>query len=73
MVKQEVHQDTNCFGLIVLCQKIDQGWVVDRYPRRTFIIEQLASGLSSVKTLQRKPKFIVIQESEDGEFGHQKI
>ena len=66
-VKQEVHQDMNSFGLIILCQKINQGWIRDRYQRRAFTIEQLASGLSGVKTLHRKPKFIVIQESGEGE------
>ena len=65
---QEVHQDANCFGLVLLCQKIDQGWILDRYQRRVFTIEQLAGGLGGVKTLQRKPKFIIIQESREGKY-----
>ena len=67
MCNSEVHQDSNSFGLITLCQKINQGWILDRYQRRAFTIEQLASGLSDVKTLRQKPKFIVIQGARDSE------
>ena len=70
---EEIHQDANCLGLIFLCQKIEQGWILDRYHRRAFTIEQLASGLSDVKTLRQKPKFIVIQESGEGKYRNKQV
>ena len=66
-VKPDVHEDANCFGLIVLCQKVNQGWILDRYHRKkAFTMEQLTSGLNGVHTLQGKPKFIIVQEAREG-------
>ena len=64
--KQEEHEDANSFGLIVLCHKVEDGWIQDTDGKRAFTIEQLVNGLSGVKTLHRKPKFILVQESGDG-------
>ena len=65
--KQEENEDANSFGLIFLCRKVEEGWILDTDGRRAFTIEQLVSGLSGVKTLHCKPKFLLVQESGDGE------
>ena len=64
--KQEEHEDANSFGLIVLCRKVEEGWILDTDGRKAFTIEQVVNGLSGVKTLHRKPKFILVQESGEG-------
>ena len=64
--KQEEHEDANSFGLIFLCRKVEEGWILDTDERRAFTIEQLVNGLSGVKTLHRKPQFILLQESGEG-------
>ena len=67
-VKQEEHEDANSFGLIVLCRKVEEGWMLDTDERRAFTIEQLVNGLSGVKTLHRKPKFILVQQCGEGKW-----
>ena len=66
MLTDQTHQDCNSFGLILLCQKIYQGYILDRYKKRAFTLGQLANGLSDIKTLRQKPKFIIIQDSREG-------
>ena len=59
--KHEVHQDVNCFMLTILCQKVEQDWILDTHQRGAFTIENLIDSFSEVSTLQGKPKLTIIE------------
>ena len=67
MTTEKIHQNVNSFGLIFVYHKIDdQGFILDVFGRRAFNIDELTKGLNEVKTLHRKPKFIIIQTGNEG-------
>ena len=59
----DTHRTVNCLGLVFICQNIEQGWILDKNENQSFTIEELASRLNGVKSLNGKPKFIIIQQS----------
>ena len=69
----DTHRTTNCLGLVFICQNIDQGWILDKNENQAFTIEQLASRLNGVKSLNGKPKFIIIQQSGESKLAINKV
>ena len=63
----EVYQNVNSLGIVFVYHKIDdQGSILDTFGRRAFKIDELTKSLNSVKTLQQRPKFIIIQAANEG-------
>ena len=67
MTTEQLYQNINSFGLVFVYHKIDdQEFILDTFGRRAFKIDDLTNGLSAVKTLHRKPKFLIIQGQNKG-------
>ena len=52
----------NSFLLVIMAHGIQEGWLLDRYRRKSFILLELCTGLKRNSDLQGKPKIIVIQQ-----------
>ena len=61
LLDEENHRDSNCLVLTVICHGTEDEWLMDVNKTRAWHIEDLISRLSSVNTLQGKPKVIIIQ------------
>ena len=73
MTTEKIHQNVNSFGLVFLYHKIDdEGWILDAFASRVCKIEEITNGFNAVKTLHRKPKFIIIQTEKEGKLSFYK-
>ena len=66
VLKEEHHKFSNCLFLILVCHKLDQGWILDKNRKRAFTIEELTYGLDGISVLNQKPKIIIIQHFLEG-------
>ena len=56
------HQRCNCFLFSVTCHAMDRGWLLDVNKRKAYTLEQLATEVCGVPTLEGKPKVILVEE-----------
>ena len=61
MLRDENHEDSNCFVLVILCHGNDKGHLLDRNRKKAWDTEDVVGDLSEVETLRGKPKVMVIQ------------
>ena len=73
LLHDDTHRRANCLGLVFICQNIEQGWILDKNENQAFTIEQLASRLNGVKSLNGKPKFIIVQQSGESKLAINKV
>ena len=73
MSHDDTHRTANCLGLVFICQNIDQGWILDKNKNQAFTIEELASRHNGVKSLNGKPKSIIVQQPGESKLAINKV
>ena len=62
------HEKTNCFVFGIICQVIEDGWLLDTNKIKAYKLDQLITDLCAVPTLKEKPKVLLIEEYGGGEY-----
>ena len=66
-LRDEMHAHSNMFVLLVICHGLANGDLLDREQKPVWNTEDLQSKLSAVKSLQKRPKVLIIQACRGGE------
>ena len=66
ILKDETHEDSNCFVLTVICHGNNKGHLLDRNRIKGWVLEDFIGDLSLVESLAGRPKLLVIQSCRGG-------
>ena len=63
---QENNASMNCLVLVIMGYHMKRGWLLDRYKRKAFPLQDFCGDLGKNEDWEGKPKLVILQQYVEG-------